>query len=288
MYLGKTRLGNITRNYYRGSLTDSGLSWTERLWHHFWVGSLIFMIILGISIVLLIGYLVALSTPIFKLEDVGFQGIKRVSQAELLQKGGLENRVNLLALNLSQVKKNMESIPWVKGVYVHRELPNKLQVVVTEQKPIFLVLVQQDLYYLNEEGILFKKVETQEGVSLPLLTGLEKKDWTPTGQLRSPLLQELLTLQRYLSQGRDPFYPDKLSEVHYDPDCGISLFTVERGIRITLGKEEIQTRIEYLEKVWAELQKRPDLDNLKGISLQYGQRIVVHGLRSKTLKRVKG
>ena len=286
MYLGKTRLGNMERNYYRGSVTEAGLSWMERLMHHFWIGSLIMMIIVGVSIVLLIGYLVALSTPIFKLEDVSFKGIKRVSQAQLLQKGGLENGVNLLALNLSEVKKNMESTPWVKSVFLHRELPNKLQVVVTEHHPIFLVLVQQDLYYLNEEGLLFKKLEMKEGASIPLLTGLEKKDWIPTGQLRPFILQELVSLQRVLSQGGDPFYPNKLSEIHYDPDCGFSLFTMERAIRITLGKEEIPARIKRLERVWAELEKRPNPLLLKGISLQFGQRIIVHGLRSKSLKGV--
>lgn len=286
MYLGKTRLGNLSHNYYRGTLSDSGLSWMERLCHHFWVGSLVMMIIVGISIVMLIGYLVALSTPIFKLEDVSFKGIKRVSQAEILQKGGLENGVNLLALNMSEAKKKMESLPWVKGVYLHRELPNKLQVVVTEHEPTFLVLVEKDLYYLNNEGGLFKKVELCDGVSLPIVTGLGKKDLTPTNQLRYSILQELVALKGYLSQGRDPFYPDKLSEIHYDPDCGFSLYTVERGIRIALGKEELLPRLKRLEKVWADLEKRPNLFALKGISLQFGQRVIVHGLRSKPLKGV--
>lgn len=286
MYLGKTRLGNLSHNYYRGTLTDSGLSWMERLWHHFWVGSLVMMILVGISIIMLIGYLVALSTPIFKLEDVSFKGIKRVSQAEILQKGGLENGVNLLALNMSEAKKKMESLPWVKGVYLHRELPNKLQVVVTEHEPTFLVLVEKDLYYLNNEGSLFKKVELSDGVSLPIVTGLGKKDLTPTNQLRTSIVQELVALKGYLSQGRDPFYPDKLSEIHYDPDCGFSLYTVERGIRIALGKEELLPRLKRLEKVWADLEKRPNLSALKGISLQFGQRVIVHGLRSKSLKGV--
>jgi cell division septal protein FtsQ len=286
MYLGKTRLGNMERNYYRGSMADVGLSWIEKLMHHFWIGSLIMMIIVGVSIVLLIGYLVALSTPIFKLEDVSFKGIKRVSQAQLLQKGGLENGVNLLALNLSEVKKNMESTPWVKKVYLHRELPNKLQVVVTEQQPVFLVQIQPDLYYLNDEGQLFKKSEMKEGASIPILTGLEKKDWTPTGQLKPSIHQDLVSLQRLLSQGKDPFYPNKISEIHYDPDCGFSLFTLERGIRITLGKEEIPARIKRLERVWAELEKRSDQAQLKGISLQFGQRVIVHGLRSKSQKGV--
>lgn len=286
MYLGKTRLGNLSHNYYRGTLTDSGLSWMERLWHHFWVGSLVMMILVGISIIMLIGYLVALSTPIFKLEDVSFKGIKRVSQAEILQKGGLENGVNLLALNMSEAKKKMESLPWVKGVYLHRELPNKLQVVVNEHEPTFLVLVEKDLYYLNNEGSLFKKVELSDGVSLPIVTGLGKKDLTPTNQLRTSIVQELVALKGYLSQGRDPFYPDKLSEIHYDPDCGFSLYTVERGIRIALGKEELLPRLKRLEKVWADLEKRPNLSALKGISLQFGQRVIVHGLRSKSLKGV--
>ncbi len=282
MYLGKTRLGNLGRNFYRGSLTDGGSSWVEKLWHHFWIGALVFLVVAGVSLVMLIGYMVALSTPIFKLEDVAFQGLEKVSQAELIKKGGLENGVNLLSLNLSDVKKNMESVPWVKSVSLHRELPNKLQVVVSEYHPIFVVLVQQELYYLDGEGILFNKVKEVDGVSLPLLTGLGKKDWTPTGQLETSIFQELLMVKGCLSQGADPFYPNKLSEIHYDPDCGFSLFTLEKGIRITLGKEEIQTRIRRLERVWAVLDKRPNLDGLKGISLQFGQRVIVHVLRIKT------
>jgi cell division protein FtsQ len=281
MYLGKTRLGHLGRNAYQGTLTDSGLSWVEKLWHHFWVGSLIILIVTGVSLTMLIGYFVALSTPIFKLEDVSFQGLKRVSQTELLKKAGLENGVNLLALNLNEVKRNMESLPWVKNVTLHRELPNKLRVAVTEYQPVFLALVEHDLYYLDETGVLFYKIAGAQAVSLPLLTGLGKGDWTASGQLKPQMLQEVIHLKGYLSQGSDPFYPDKLSEIHFDPDCGYSLFTLERGIRISLGKEELQVRVKRLEKVWSELSKRPNLEGLKGISLQFGQRIIVHGLRSR-------
>ena len=73
-------------------MADAGFSWMEKLMHHFWIGSLIMMIIVGVSIVLLIGYLVALSTPIFKLEDVSFKGIKRVSQAAIASKRGAGER----------------------------------------------------------------------------------------------------------------------------------------------------------------------------------------------------
>jgi cell division protein FtsQ len=279
MYIGKTRLGSIGQNGYRSPLKDSGFSPIQKIWHKFWVGSLIIMITFGVSLTLMIGYLVALSTPFFKIEDVSVKGIRRVGQAELLQKGGLENGVNLLALNLSDVKKKMEAIPWVKTVYLRRELPNKLHITVIEQQPLSLVLFNRDLYFLNREGVLFKKVETREGLTMPILTGLDKDDWDPNGQIRSPLLQDLLSLQHFLSQGRDPLYPDQISEIHYDPDCGFILYTLERGIRITLGKEDLENRVKRLEKIWAAIHKRPDLMSLKGISLQYGQRIIVQGLR---------
>ena len=281
MYLGKTRLGHLGRNAYHSALTETGLSRVEKIWHHFWVGSLIILIMAGVSLVMLIGYFTALSTPIFKLEDVSFQGLKRVSQEELLKKARLENGVNLLALNLNEVKRNMESLPWVKTITLQRELPNKLRVVVTEYQPIFLVLAEHDLYYLDDSGVLFNKIEGTPAVSLPLLTGIGKGDWTHQGLLKPSIFQEVAKLKGYLSQGSDPFYPDKLSEVHYDPDCGFSLYTLERGIRISLGKEELPIRIKRLERVWAELAKRPNHETLKGISLQFGQRIIVHGLRSR-------
>jgi cell division protein FtsQ len=281
MYLGKTRLGSIGQNGYRYPLKDSSASPFQKIWHQFWVGSLIIMIALGISLTLLIGYLVALSTPLFKIEDVSVKGIRRVSQTDLLQKGELENGVNLLALNLSEVKRKLETIPWVKTVYLRRELPNKLHITVVEQQPLSLVLFNQDLYFLNEEGVLFKKAEARDGLTLPIVTGLGQEDWQPGGRLKTIVLQDLVRLQRLLSQGRDPLYPDQLSEIHYDPDCGFVLYTMERGVRITLGKEDLEKRVKRLERVWAAVHKRPDVLNLKGISLQYGQRIIVQGLSPK-------
>jgi cell division protein FtsQ len=279
MYLGKTKIGTAGRNTIHRPLGEGGAGWFQRLWHHFWVGSIIVMILAGLSITLLIGYLVALSTPFFRLEDVNFQGNKQVSQVELLQKGGLEDKLNILSLNLGEVKKKMETIPWVKSVQLRRELPNKLLVLVQERQPLSLVLVNGGLYFLDREGLPFKKFEERDGVTLPVLTGLHQGDWQENGRLTPNVLQEISLLSGLLAQGRDPLYPDKLSEIHYDPECGYSLYTLDYGIRITLGHDDFQTKMARLEKVWLSLQKRQDLFNLRGISLQYGQRIVVHGLR---------
>ena len=282
MYLGKTKLGVADRNGFHRPLKEGEANWFQRLGRHFWIGSIIVMILVGLSITLLVGYLVALSTPFFRLEDVNFQGNKQVSQVELLQKGGLEDKLNVLSLNLSDVKKKMEAIPWVKSVQLRRELPNKLLVAVQERQPLSLVLVDGGLYFLDREGLAFKKVERREGFTLPVLTGLQKGDWQENGYLAPKVLQEISTLTTLLAQGGDPLYPDKLSEIHYDPECGYSLYTLDYGIRITLGRDDFKTKTARLEKVWLSLQKRPDLTNLRGISLQYGQRIIVHGLRTSS------
>jgi hypothetical protein len=95
MYLGKTKLGVADRNGFHRPLKEGEANWFQRLGRHFWIGSIIVMILVGLSITLLVGYLVALSTPFFRLEDVNFQGNKQVSQVELLQKGGLEDKLNI-------------------------------------------------------------------------------------------------------------------------------------------------------------------------------------------------
>ena len=279
MYLGKTRLGAAGRNDYSRPLKDGGPNWFQRLGHNFWIGSIMVMVLVGLSLTLMVGYLVALSAPFFRLEDISIYGNRRVSQLELLKQGGLEDKVNILALNLSDVKRKLEAVPWVKSVHLRRELPNKLSIQVEERTPISLVLFSQGLFFLDEEGIPFKKVERQETSSLPVLTGLQKNHWPGTGRLDPKILQELVTLKTLLSQGKDPLYPDKLSEIHYDPDCGYSLYTLDRGVRISLGQEDLKARLNRLEKVWTRLQKRPDLFHLRGISLQYGQRVIVHGVR---------
>lgn len=288
MYLGKSRLGQWDRNVYRGTLLDPRMTFGERLRHRFWIGTLILMIAVGVSMFLLIGYLAALSAPFFRLEDVEFKGMRKVSQSELLQKGGLNNGVNLLSLNLKEVKQKMESLPWVKEVRLRRELPNKLQVTVIEHQPLFLTAVGENLYFLDREGVLFKKMEWPEEGSLPILTGIGPKDGIVEGRLHPSLLAKITELTDLLSRGRDPFYPHQLSEIHYDPDCGFTLYTMERGIRITLGKEDLPLKIKRLEKIWTALGTRPDVQTLKGISLQYGRGIIVHGLRPVSIEKKKG
>jgi|GEM_PF-1025291 cell division protein FtsQ len=288
MYLGKSRLGHWDRNDYRGTFFDSRTSLGEKLRHRFWIGTLLLMIAVGISMFLLIGYLAALSTPFFKLEQVEIKGNQKVSQTELLQKGGLTQSVNLLSLNLKEVKAKMESLPWVKEVRLRRELPNRLQVTVIEHQPFLLTTVGEHLYFLDREGVLFKKLDLKGDTSLPLLTGLGPKDGIIEGRLRPQLLAEVKTLLDLLSRGKDPFYPHKLSEIHYDPDCGYTLYTIDRGIRISLGKEDFPIKVKRLEKIWAALETRPDITALKGISLQYGRKIIVHGLHPGTAAKKTG
>ncbi len=283
MYLGKTRLGPVGPGYYR-----NGLGIAHKGLRPFWVMSLVLLLLVVVSIFLLTCYVAALFTPLFKLEDVGFQGLKRVSSKELLRQGGLDKGVNLLALNLREVKRNLEVLPWVKEVRLQRELPNRLQVVIVEHQPVLLALVGEGLYYVNEEGLLFKKVEPADEHAWPILTGLTERQLTVDRRVPARIWGEVNALRELLSQGKDPFYPHKLSEIHYDPDCGFSLFTLERGIRINLGKEELAQRLNRLEKVWAELEKRPEALAVKGISLQYGRKVIVHGLRPEGPKKGRG
>jgi cell division protein FtsQ len=164
-------------------------------------------------------------------------------------------------------------------VQLRRELPNKLVVLVEEREPLSLVLFSQGLYFLDADGTPFKKADRAETSSLPVVTGLQPGDWRENGRLEPRILQDLLLLKTMLAGGKDPLYPEKLSEIHIDPDCGYTLYTLDRGVRITLGQEDLKNRVHRLERVWAGVQGRPDLFQLRGISLQYGQRIIVHGLR---------
>jgi cell division protein FtsQ len=109
---------------------------------------------------------------------------------ELLQKG-LEDKINILSLNLRDVKKKLEAIPWIKAVQLRRELPNKLSILVEEREPLSLVLFSRGLYFLDAEGVPFKKADRQETASLPVVTGLQPTDWQESGRLEPRILQDL-------------------------------------------------------------------------------------------------
>lgn len=202
---------------------------------------------------------------LLRVREVRFLGLSRVQPAELAELSPVAPGEHLLAADVDALAAAVGRHPWIASVEVRRALPPAIEVRVTERRAAALVDLD-GLYLLDERGRVFKRATPGDGLDLPLITGVSREDFVGRPAEVEPLLAGALALaDRWTAAGLDR--RGVLSEIHVDPDRGVTLFAGDAGIEVRLGTGDIPAKLERLERVLAALDaegKRPaaiHLDN---------------------------
>jgi cell division protein FtsQ len=189
-----------------------------------------------------------------------------MGEAELIRRSGLVLGDNLFRADLPRAARAIESHPWISAALIERRLPGTLLIRVEEHRPAALVQAG-GIYVLDDEGRLFKKADPEDGLDVPILTGLSRDAW----QSRRPELQlRLLSALHLLDAWRAAHLSTSaLSEVRLDEDSGFTLFAHDSGAlqEIRLGARDLPLKLRRLAQVRAALARRGeraariDLDN---------------------------
>ena len=198
----------------------------------------------------------------FALREIRFSGLAHAQKDELLARSGLHLGENIFRADLARAARAMQSHPWVASARLTRQLPGTVLAAVVEHRPAALVQLGA-LYLLDDEGKLFKRAAPEDGLDLPLITGLARSSWQ--GQnLR--LFGALHLLDTWQAAG---FAVAALSEVRLDDDGGTTLFAHDgdQVQEIRLGADDVSRKLRRLAQIRAALARRGerasriDLDN---------------------------
>ena len=230
-------------------------------------------IIIGSFLLLAGGYRYLITAPYFSLEKIAVSGQKRISSGEVIKTSHLKINDNIFVVDLAQVKRRLEAHPWIEKASVQRILPRSVRIKIEEKEPVALIHLE-NLYYLDKNGQVFKKISPEDNLNYPVITGITQ------GELSSsPGIQDIqdsigsaLTLLKLSSGGGWP-RKSNISEINVDPDLGLSIFTVETAAQIKLGFDQISRKWSHLQMLLPLLQGR--LSNIKYIDLNYQKMAVV-------------
>jgi cell division protein FtsQ len=113
----------------------------------------------------------------FKAKHLKIDGIQRLTEKEVVEQARLSKDINVLAVNLSMVRKRLMAHPWIAEAEVRREIPSGLFIRIKEHFPLAVVDLGEK-YIINEQGQIFKKWTAADPAALPLVSGLELADIT--------------------------------------------------------------------------------------------------------------
>ncbi|HZX41411.1 MAG TPA: FtsQ-type POTRA domain-containing protein, partial [Myxococcaceae bacterium] len=192
----------------------------------------------------------ASTSPRLALRTVKIQGLRRATEKELLRLAGVAPGMNLWALDRDAVAQAMAAHPWVRTVEVTRSLPDTLQLRVEERAPVALASLG-DLYVVDADGAPFKRLSPAEALDLPLLTGLTREAAEKDPARTATRLREGLSV---LDAYQRAFERPRLSEIQLG-EASFELVTAD-GVRVGLGRDDLDGQLRRLRRVRDELQQR--------------------------------
>jgi cell division protein FtsQ len=191
---------------------------------------------------------------------------------------------NLFALDISQLRKSIELLPWVKEAIVQRTLPDKLIIHIKERVPIAFIRTEQGTSLVDEDGILLENnPNIFPAFDFPVLSGLEPgldQESLTRNQTRISLYRSLI---QSLDENGAGLSRD-LSEIHLHDIGNISVIASEDTVMVHLGTENLQEKFRRYVAMSRELkQKYPHLDS---VDLRYQNQVVINTAGGKITNEV--
>lgn len=89
----------------------------------------------------------------FKLDDIVLTGRDKTSRKEILEALNLQRGDNFLKINIYEIKKKTESLPWVRKAVIRRSFfPNVLQIDIEEKKVRALWQIKERFHPVDFDG----------------------------------------------------------------------------------------------------------------------------------------
>jgi cell division protein FtsQ len=195
----------------------------------------------------------------------------RVTEGDILAASDIEIGDSLFDLELSMIGRKIEEHPWIAKAEVERSFPDQVVIRVVEREARAVIDLDY-LYYVDKGGVVFKMLESGDQLNYPVITGIDRQYLLDNPDQTQDSLNLALQLMGELDK-RSSFNLDDVSEIHYDQQEGLILYTRIGGVPIRMGKQDFYDKLNRLETIYNDLE--PRLLALKYIDLNVTDRVIV-------------
>lgn len=215
---------------------------------------------------------------VMQVEKVVVRGNERLSKGEVLAVlDGLRGE-NLLWVDLDRWRTRLLASPWVRDAALRRSLPSTVDVVVSERQPIGIGRINEDLYLVDERGVIIDQYGPQYAdLDLPIVDGLSG----PAGESGSPADERRAELAaRVIAAVKSkPGLARRLSQVDVSDLHNASVILDGDPAVIQLGEDQFLARLQAYVDLAPTLRERvADIDY---VDLRFDDRIYVRPTKTE-------
>lgn len=219
-----------------------------------------------LKIVLLLGVLVGLyiggkeglrrfvwENPDLVLTDVRVVTDGALTREQIVTASTIIEGKNILTIDLTKAREALDQLPQVERAEIQRTLPNRIDINVTERRPIAWVTGRADedpttsekSFLIDARGIVMRsKVMLPEYLHLPVISGVEVENLAPGQRVQSFEMQAALDLVRLNSDST------RWQARNIDVSKGYCLTVTDRThAQITFGLDRVDQQLERLNRL---------------------------------------
>jgi cell division septal protein FtsQ len=203
------------------------------------------------------------SNDAFAIETIDIQTDGVVPSEQLRKWAGVKTGDNLLALDLTRIKRDLEWVPLVEAAAVERILPRTLRLTITEREPVAQIhvfesgtngLIVSRVFYVDQNGFVMTPLVI-EGKTvpatrdwLPTITGVPGNDLRPGWPIATPEVRAALT---FVSEFEKSQLMEAVDIRFIDASNPHTLqVTTEQGGDITLALSDFPTQLRRWRSVY--------------------------------------
>jgi len=231
----------------------------------------LFLLVLGgVSLAFISVYQFLSTSPYFRLQNIVVTGVNDDLREEIVKISGITEMGNLLAIDLTAIKRNIEGHPWIKSVFLKKKFPHTLYIKAENEESVAIVLLEEKMYLMDREGVIFKDVERDDCIDFPVVTGLSAGD-----QKNEAYLKRAASFLNAFHQEETSLSAKELSEIHVREDGTLTIYFNKLPFKVFFGKEDFIRKTDALRHIIKHLQATHRLHQARSIDLDYDVRAVV-------------
>ena len=210
-----------------------------------------------------------LRPELLAVDRVALVGAARVKPEEVIAALGLHAGTPVLAVDAAELRRRVETHPWVARARVTLVRPGRVVVALEEREPVAVVALGSppSRWWLDAEGVPFLPVGAADARGQILVVGPD--DAKP--RTADPRLAEGVAIARELRARA--LAPVREVRVGGDEPSRLPALVLPSGTRVTLGPGEREAKLARLAALLAA--RRPEVAAALEIDLRFGDRMVL-------------
>lgn len=202
----------------------------------------------------------------FLLTEIDISGESYLTEQEIIDMAGLKKNTNLLQYKINEIEARLLSSEWIQHVKITRILPSAFKIEIVERKPIFIIINNNELYYLDNKAQYIAKIQKDKFIGLPVL------------YINNATINEINLLPDFINELETTKFPYALNEISWvniSQLYGFELFIESSNLTLQIDTVNYEENIKNLINVIEDLKKRKEISKVRKIRAAFNKVMII-------------